>query len=80
MGAEPEKYGDFFEIAESPEFTGRVINALYRHPTLMEKSGKTFVGAELATELGVTDIDGKQPVSHREMLGDPVDFSDAVVE
>jgi len=80
MNSEPEKYADFFEIAESPEFTGLVIDALYRDPAIMEKSGKTFVGAELGLEFGVTDIDGKQPISHREMLGAPVEFSEAVVE
>ncbi|MCH9692216.1 MAG: SDR family NAD(P)-dependent oxidoreductase, partial [Gammaproteobacteria bacterium] len=53
MQAEPEKYAGFFDIAESPEFTGRVIDALYQHSTLMEKSGNTFIGAELAVELGV---------------------------
>jgi NAD(P)-dependent dehydrogenase (short-subunit alcohol dehydrogenase family) len=80
MQAEPEKYAGFFDIAESPEFTGRVIDALYRAPSLMERSGKTFIGAELGIELGVTDIDGKQPVSHRQMLGEPVEFNAAVVE
>lgn len=80
MQAEPEKYAGFFGIAESPEFTGRVIDALYQHSTLMEKSGNTFIGAELAVELGVTDIGGKQPVSHREHLGDPISFNAAVVE
>jgi len=80
MAAEPEKYADFYQLAENPEFTGLVINALYQDPKLMEKSGRTFVGAELGAELGVTDIDGKQPVSHREMLGGPFMFSNAVVE
>jgi NAD(P)-dependent dehydrogenase (short-subunit alcohol dehydrogenase family) len=80
MQQEPEKYADFHQLAESPEFTGRVISALHRDPQLMEKSGQTFVGAELGQSLGVQDIDGKQPVSHRDMLGGPFEFSAAVVE
>ena len=80
MQAEPEKYAGFFEMAETPEFTGRVIDALFRHESLMEKSGNTFVGAELALELKVKDIGDKQPPSHRDMLGAPIAFSPAVVE
>lgn len=80
MKAEPEKYANFYQLAESPQFTGRIIDALYRNPRLMKKSGQTFIGAELAADLGVLDIDGKRPPSHREMLGEPVQFSTAVVE
>ena len=78
--AAPELYADIMAQAESPEFTGRIIDALYRSSSLMERSGKTYVGAELALELDVTDLDGKQPTSHAPMLGDPIDFSSAVVE
>lgn len=80
MEAEPDKYAAFFEMAESPEFTGRVIDALYRSDKLMEKTGQALIGAEAGLELGVTDIDGKQPPSHREMLGGPLGFNPAVVE
>jgi dehydrogenase/reductase SDR family protein 1 len=48
--------------SESPEFIGRVIAALARDPALMERSGKTLVAAAVAAELGVKDIDGRQPV------------------
>lgn len=48
--------------SESPEFIGRVIAALTRNPTLMERTGKVLVAAKLANELQVTDIDGKQPL------------------
>lgn len=80
FAAQPELYGPLAETAESPEFTGRVIDALARDPAYMERSGKVWVGAELALEYGVTDIDGRQPPSHRPMLGDPSTFSDAVVD
>ncbi|MGW5365908.1 SDR family NAD(P)-dependent oxidoreductase [Actinopolymorpha pittospori] len=56
---------------ESPEFTGRVIAALYGVPDLMTYSGRTLIGAEIGAKLGVTDIDGAAPVSLRSTLGGP---------
>lgn len=56
---------------ESPEFTGRVIDALFRDPRLPELSGKTLIVAELAERYGVRDIDGKQPASLRGIMGQP---------
>jgi dehydrogenase/reductase SDR family member 1 len=47
--------------SESPEFIGRVIAALARDPALMERTGKAVVAAEIAAELGVADLDGRQP-------------------
>lgn len=47
--------------SESPEFIGRVIAALASDPGLIERSGKVLVAAQVATELGVCDIDGRQP-------------------
>lgn len=77
--AEPEKYAALADTAESPEFTGRVIDALWRDPQRLERSGRIWVGAELAAEYGVTDVDGKLPPSHAPMLGRPPAFSDAVI-
>ena len=47
--------------SESPEFCGRVIAALPKDSSLMDRSGKVLVAAALARELGVTDIDGRSP-------------------
>jgi len=47
--------------SESPEFIGRVIAALARDPAILERSGRVAVAAEIAAELGVRDIDGRQP-------------------
>jgi NAD(P)-dependent dehydrogenase (short-subunit alcohol dehydrogenase family) len=47
--------------SESPEFIGRVIAALARDPRLSERSGAVVVAAEAARELGVVDLDGRQP-------------------
>lgn len=78
--AEPEKYVDLVATAETPEFTGRVIDALARDPARMEKSGKVWIGAELAAEYGLTDTNGLLPPSHRAFFGEPTTFGDAVVE
>jgi len=47
--------------SESPEFIGRVLAALWRDPALAERSGQVLVAAAVAGELGVQDVDGKQP-------------------
>lgn len=78
--AESEQYQAFMAGAESAEFPGRVIDALARDPQLMERSGRVLIAAEVAEELGVRDVDGKQPPSHRAFLGAPPQFSDAVIE
>ncbi|MEP4146407.1 MAG: SDR family NAD(P)-dependent oxidoreductase [Halioglobus sp.] len=78
--AEPELYADLVDTCETPQFTGRVIGALYRDAALMERSGKVWIGAELGEEYGVTDINGRQPPSHRAFFGDNTTYGDAVVE
>jgi NAD(P)-dependent dehydrogenase (short-subunit alcohol dehydrogenase family) len=52
-----------FDLAESesPEFIGRVVAALADDPALMGRSGQALVAAAVAHELGVADIDGRQP-------------------
>jgi NAD(P)-dependent dehydrogenase (short-subunit alcohol dehydrogenase family) len=47
--------------SESPEFIGRVIAALARDPRVMDSSGAALVAADVAIDLGVSDIDGRQP-------------------
>lgn len=65
--------------AETPEFTGYLIDALYRDPALVELSGQTLIGAELATRYGITDVEGRRPPSHRDVLGAPRSPSSVVV-
>jgi NAD(P)-dependent dehydrogenase (short-subunit alcohol dehydrogenase family) len=67
----PEALAKTAEHAETPEFTGRLIDALYRDPGLTELSGQTFIGAELGTRYGITDEGGRTPPSHRDFLGSP---------
>jgi len=47
--------------SESPEFVGRVVAALANDPRTFERSGSVLVAATVASELGVVDIDGRQP-------------------
>src|SRR5262249_31738812 len=42
-------------VGSSVEFPGRVIAALANDPKIMQRSGGTFISAELAREYGVTD-------------------------
>ena len=72
-------YEHLLETMESPQLTGLVIDALARDPHLMDRSGRIWIGAELAQQYGIHDVDGRQPPSHRPMLGDPTVFSAAVI-
>lgn len=77
---EPEKYGDWLAMGETPQFLGKVVAALYHDEQRMSRSGQVFYAAELAIEYGIKDEGGVQPPSHREFLGSPTVFSEAVVE
>lgn len=66
----PEQYEGFMAMAENPEFTGHIIDAIDRAPNREELSGQTLIGAEIARELGIKDRGNDRP-SHREMLGSP---------
>lgn len=79
MDSEPQKYAGFWDIAETPDFTGHILSAIYRDPKRAEKSGQVLIGAEVAAEYGLTD-EGRQPPSHRPMLGGPQQAHPAVVE
>jgi len=67
--AHPQKFSQLAETAETPEFTGHVIWALYNDPKLMELSGQTLIGAEMAVKYGIKDAGGKQPPSYRTTHG-----------
>jgi NAD(P)-dependent dehydrogenase (short-subunit alcohol dehydrogenase family) len=79
MRAHPGEYDAFMANAVHPEFMGRLLDALMRDAQLLERSGKTWYAAELAAELAVRDLDGRQPPSDRAMLGEPAQVSGAVV-
>ena len=66
----PEQYEGFLSVAENPEFSGHVLDAIARAPNLADLSGQTLVVAEVARELGISDRGSERP-SYREMLGSP---------
>ena len=71
LAERPDQYEGFLAQAETPEFTGRLIAGLYDDPKLMEFSGQTLIGAELAPRYAVTEKGGRAPPSYRDMLGAP---------
>ena len=66
IAADPAKFGFLRDTCESPEFTGHVIWALYGDPNLMDISGQTVIGAEMALKYGIRDEGGRQPPSFRD--------------
>lgn len=66
IDSDPAKYAHLADLTETPEFTGHVIWSLYRDPELLQLSGKTVIGAEMAVKYGIRDRDGRQPPSCRE--------------
>lgn len=66
IASDPEKYGHLEAYTETPEFTGHVIWSMYNDPKLMEMSGSTVIGAEMAIKYGFMDSTGRQPPSYRD--------------
>ena len=66
----PEQYEGFLSVAENPEFSGHVLDAIAHASNLADLSGQTLVVAEVARELGISDRGSERP-SYREMLGSP---------
>ena len=71
LAERPEQYEAFMANAETPEFNGRLIHALYEDPNLDALNGQTLIGAELAERYGITEAEGRRPPSYRDMLGAP---------
>jgi NAD(P)-dependent dehydrogenase (short-subunit alcohol dehydrogenase family) len=46
--------------------TGRSEKPVCNDPKLMEMSGQTVIGAEMAMKYGIKDLDGRQPQSYRD--------------
>ena len=79
FGDNAEALADFAEHAETPEFTGRLIDALFRDPDVATLNGHTVIAAELAERYGLTDEAGRRPPSHRDALGAPREPSTVIV-
>jgi len=79
FGDNAEALAGFAANAETPQFTGRLIDALFRDPEVATLSGHTVIAAELAGRYGITDDGGRRPPSHRDALGAPREPSAVVV-
>jgi len=53
VASDPAKFGHILETAELPELTGHVIWSLYTDPDVMNVSGRTLIGAEMAAKYGI---------------------------
>jgi NAD(P)-dependent dehydrogenase (short-subunit alcohol dehydrogenase family) len=69
IATDPERFSGLAQTLETPELTGHVIAALYEDPELMDLSGRTLIGAELARAYDIEDADGRRPPSYRDLLG-----------
>lgn len=67
----PEQLRAALPKFESPEFSGLVLEALWRDPGLREFNGKTVIGAQLGRRYGITDIDGTTPPDFIAQFGSP---------
>jgi NAD(P)-dependent dehydrogenase (short-subunit alcohol dehydrogenase family) len=68
IATNPDKFGHILQTAETPELTGHVLWALFNDPDLMAVTGQTLIGAELAVKYGITEDDGRQPPSYRDLF------------
>ena len=75
-----DRYADLLDTAETPELSGKIINALADDKNLLRYSGKILIGAELAHQYSIMDINGKRPQSYRALFGDPTEFGETIVQ
>lgn len=78
LRAVPEEYlsqpmRDSLPLWETPEFSGLVLERLWRDPDCKSFNGKTVIGAALGRRFRIADTDGKQPREFIGQLGDPAD-------
>ena len=80
MAEKPGQFDFLLPHMESPDFTGRIIAAIHSDPNMMELSGHTVIGAEVAQRYGVLDIDGSSPQSLRPVVGGPFKYDDLIID
>jgi NAD(P)-dependent dehydrogenase (short-subunit alcohol dehydrogenase family) len=79
-GELPEEYLPLQSGMESPEFSGRIINAIDGSRSAMTYSGSSWWNSALAAELGVEDVDGTKPESYASFLGETIAPPDAMLK
>ena len=73
----PEEFRQRLRLWETPEFSAVVLNALAEDAALPAFNGQVVIGAELGVRYGIKDSDGKQPISYRSTMGEPLVFMGA---
>ncbi len=76
----PPEYDALKPGMESPEFPGRIIDAIAQQDNYMDYSGCSWWNSELGQKLGVKDIDGAQPMSYAPFMGEPITPPEAMVK
>lgn len=80
MAEKPGQFDFLLPYMESPDFTGRIVAAIHSDPNMMDLSGRTVIGAELAKEYGILDVDGNSPASLRPVVGGPFKYDDLIID
>jgi NAD(P)-dependent dehydrogenase (short-subunit alcohol dehydrogenase family) len=57
--------------AETPEYGGLILDAIWKDPDYMRLAGGTYYTSELAKHYGLKDLDGRDPISFRQFFGAP---------
>ena len=65
---------------ETPEFSGRLIDAIASKDDYMQFAGRSYWNSELGIELGVNDADGSQPESYAPFLGEALQPPEAMIK
>lgn len=62
-----QKVAEMFAKGETTEMSGRCIVALASDPDIMRKTGRVHLTCDLATEYGLSDVDGQPLVQYRSL-------------
>lgn len=62
-----QKVAEMFAKGETTEMSGRCIVALASDPDIMRKTGRVHLTCDLATEYGLSDVDGQLLVQYRSL-------------
>ena len=76
----PPEYEALKPGMESPEYSGRIIDAVSKLDNYMEFTGQSWWNAALGLSLGIKDIDGAQPECYAAFMGEPVTPPEAMIK
>lgn len=79
-GELPPDYEPLLSGMESAEFSGRIIDAIYKSGNAMDYSAQSWWNSAVAQQLDVFDIDGTQPDSYAPFMGEPQTPPEAMIK